>query len=201
MDNNTRMILLGFGIPVILILIFGVICYNNKGMRSKLKLDVNLFNPFSLLVFGVLYIGLLIITNLILKTACLENYTGALIPKESSLTIASVDFDTRSKFSDSEFILGKGSSDNVDYFYFYSQDDDGIYKLDKIDSSTVSVEKTDDIDPSVVTYTAYDELVESPTALGKLLGFKEETDEVINESFTEIVIYIPEDSVIKDFNP
>lgn len=153
----------------------------------------------------VYHIGVLSV-SLLLRTFAIHYESVDCVVKKEIINIASFDIsqDYNSSVSDL-FVLGSGSisTDNSvqDYYYYYKKEDNGRLKLDKIDSNSVSLELNDDVTPSIVTNKVYGVTNHVPTKLGELLGFKNISEEDINESKTDIVMYIPKGSVIKPYDP
>lgn len=191
---------------IITLIIYIIMLVSSSRVNKSIGLGVDLFNPFILLLFGFIYMGVAIALSVIIRFTCLTYADGATSIKENVTEIASVTLNSDSSSSlNGSFVLGsgtiKGESEVENYFYFYTKDENGRYKLDKINASTVLIDEDNEKGPNIVVYETYNEVITQPTKFGKLLGFKEETNEHLDDSETETVMYLPEESIIKDYNP
>lgn len=126
--------------------------------------------------------------------------------EESVTEIASINLNTSSNQAlHGSFILGSGSisseSKVENYFYFYAKDENGRFKLDKLNAEEVLLEENGEVNPCVLISKTFNVVETIPTKFGKFLGFKNETSETLDESLTETIIRIPSGSVVQEYNP
>lgn len=201
MNNTFRACLYMFCLPIVIIAVF--LLLNRKKMK---ELEMDLFNPFSSMMLLIVYLALMCLVGLFVRFTCLDYNTVDSKVVESSVSITSVNLNSDPSISGSgSFILGSGSisidSSIENYFYYYVKDENNRYRLDKINAETVLLEESNEREPSIVTFDTYEVVATIPTTFGKILGFKEESNEHLNSYLTETVMYIPEGSIVKDYNP
>lgn len=201
MDNHTRFLIYVFLIPCIVWLL-------GLFFKSVRKFTIGMFNLGIIgAFFFFLFYGLSMISVSLLFNLFIIHYESAEpVVKENVAKIASLNLNRDPSSSvGGSFILGTGSV-NVDtsteiYFYYYTQDENGRYKLDKINAGTVLIDESNEVEPCIKTTSTYNVSKADISKLGEFLGFKEETKEYLVEDSVERVIYIPEGSVIQSYNP
>lgn len=201
MDNHTRFLIYVFLIPCIVWLL-------GLFFKSVRKFTIGMFNLGIIgAFFFFLFYGLSMISVSLLFNLFVIHYESAEpVVKENVAKIASLNLNRDPSSSvGGSFILGTGSA-NVDtrtevYFYYYTQDENGRYKLDKINAGTVLIDESNEVESCIKTTSTYNVSKADISKLGEFLGFKEETKEYLVEDSVERVIYIPEGSVIQSYNP
>lgn len=208
MSNSIRVFVYIVLIPLVVSILFITygFCksYFNKDKKSSI-----FSNSGPGVIFGgglAVFILQFILYGFILRFSAYDFVEGSPNIKTSTIDIASINLNNNtSETLTGSFILGTGSisseSKVESYFYFYVKDQAGRYKLDKLNAEDVLLEETNEVNPSVLTSKTYDVVETVPTKFGKLLGFRNESREYIDDSLTETVIRIPVGSIVQEYNP
>lgn len=208
MSNNARIFVYIIIVPLIisiLFIIYGLFkFYLLKDKKSSIFSNTG---PKTIFSGGLaLFILQFLLYGFILRVNAYHFVPKDPSVKTSTMDIASINLNssTGGNLSGS-FILGSGSinyeSKIESYFYFYVKDEAGRYKLDKLNSEDVLLEETNEVSPSILISKTYDVVETVPTKFGKLIGFKTESREYLDESLTETIIRIPNGSIVQEYNP
>lgn len=164
------------------------------------------------IMFGFLYILIAIGISIIvvfptLKAISLKTHTYTDTKKHhSEKNIRSLYLNSEPKLYqetiNESFSLGVTVVNTDSYFYFFAEEN-GRYKLDKVNANETYIEETDVVEPKVISDEEKEVFISetNPTNIGKFLGLEQEiTERVISEK-TESIIYIPVGSIIENYSP
>lgn len=195
---------LGALVVSIILSIIGFLIYKKKEKSGDNVVEY--LSPFSPILFMVEFIIAFLCFCVAIRFTCIENRYVGVSSEENVVKIVSVNLNSESSVSGGgSFILGTGSvsiEGRVDnYFYYYVKDENNRFKLSKINAESVLIEENNEVEPSIVTTENYDVYSTTPTWFGELLGFEYEEQKYLVDGSTEIVMYIPEGSVMQEYNP
>lgn len=208
MSNNIRVFVYIIIVPIVisvLFIIYGLYKYFSHGDKKP-----NVFSssrPGVISAFGVsLFFIQFILFGFILRHTAYNFAERNPNVKNTITDIASINLNSNTSGSlKGSFILGSGfisgESNIENYFYFYVKDEDGRYKLDKLNAEDVLLEETDKVNPSVLVSNTYNVIETVPTKFGRLLGFRNESREYLDESLNKTIIRIPVGSIVQEYNP
>lgn len=217
MSNSLRILCISLIICILLMFIIFIIPKLRKALIEVFKEDFRFVILFFINIIAICSISYIIIMGISLKEEKIQRVNVIETEKE----IVSLNFKQEINGSiDGNFILGIGSIDGdintESYFYFYTKENNR-YKLEKIAREKVELEETNEVNPKIVyrKFEDVQDIIKTPTKIGKLLGLKLEKEEnikldTLSNRFmglykgsikSETVLYIPVGSIVENFNP